>query len=151
MKFRNALVSMGSLSLVLSIMAAVPSAVAQTAGMAPPFQSFQDVDADKDGKISIDEASSYHNALFVVLDSDKNGSLTHVEVESKRLGPTAFGFYAQEVLDLKQSRFDAWNLNRDNMLSRAEFLAGTLSVFAASDLNGNNNLDKKEFEGRPKP
>lgn len=137
-----------SLSLTIFVLSASNTALSQETPpplMPPPFQSFNDLDIDLSGGISIDEVNNYHIRIFALLDGNRDGSLTRVEVVGKRFGPESFGFFASELHDFKEERFTAWELNGDGKLSKAEFLVGTLSHFARADKDGNSQLDEKEF------
>lgn len=71
-----------SLFSVSALVQANPGAVVQTAVMQPP--SFEDVDANKDGVISKDEAikaKALNNADFTAADKDGNGLLSKNEYE----------------------------------------------------------------------
>lgn len=132
-----------SLSLIVFTVLAAAPALSQE--MPPPFQSFEDIDIDLSGEISIDEAMTYHTRVFALFDENRDGSLTRNEFIGKRSGPEGFGFCAREIHDLKEERFDAWEQNEDGRLSKAEFLSGALSCFARADKDGNSKLNKKEY------
>ncbi len=121
------------------------SGMAASQEMPPPFQSFNDVDLDRSGGISIEEATAYISRVFVMFDENGDGSLSQVEFISKRLGPEQFGFGALEIHDIKEQRFDSWEQNDDGKLSKAEFVSGALSYFARADSDGNSQMDKNEF------
>tara|TARA_R110002096_G_scaffold50152_2_gene131946 strand:+ start:5390 stop:5824 length:435 start_codon:yes stop_codon:yes gene_type:complete len=131
------------LSLMLFTVLASSPAISQE--MAPPFQSFEDIDIDLSGEISIDEANTYHIRVFALFDVNRDGSLTRAEFVGKRTGPEAFGFCSREIHDLKEERFDAWEQNGDEQLSKAEFLSGALSCFARADEDGNSELNQEEY------
>ena len=126
MKINSYCVPLGLMVLVLF---ASNTAVSQE--MPPPFQGFQDMDLDLSGGISVEEANNYHIRVFALFDENRDGSLTRVEFVGTRTGPENFGFYAREIHDLKEDRFDAWEQNGDDKLSKAEFLSGALSMFCA--------------------
>jgi hypothetical protein len=136
-----------SLACALSILLAAPGLAQQADGLVPPFQSFNDLDLDQDGGIDLDEIASYHKRVFAVLDENKDGSLTSVEL-SERLGPAMLGFGALVISDMKQKYSEAWNVNGDEVLSKAEFLAGALGLFAHVDQDGDSSLSKDEYEAR---
>ena len=113
--------------------------------MPAPFQSFEDLDIDLSGEISIDEANTYHTRVFATFDRNRDGSLTRTEFIGERTGPEKFGFCAAQIHDVKEERFDAWEQNGDDRLSKAEFLSGALSCFARADKDGNSQLNQKEY------
>ena len=129
----------------LMLFTVLASSPALSQEMAPPFQSFEDIDIDLSGGISIDEANTYHIRVFALFDDNRDGSLTRVEFVGKRTGPEALGFCSREIHDLKEERFDAWEQNGDGQLSKAEFLSGALSCFARADKDGNSELNQKEY------
>lgn len=133
---------------VVGSLANTQGLAAEKDGLAAPFQSFREVDADHDGGISISEAEAYQGKVFAAFDADKNSSLTVVEFLGERLGAVAFGFFASETLDIKKDRFQLWDRNGDGVLSRAEFVAGGLGGFARADKNGDSKLDENEFKAR---
>lgn len=132
------------MALALSILLAAPGTAQQADGLVPPFQSFDDLDLNQSGGIDLDEILSYQGRVFAVLDENKDGSLTAVEL-STRLGPAMLGFGALKISDMKQEYSEAWNVNGDDRLSKVEFLSGALSQFARVDQDGNNILDKDEY------
>ncbi|WP_022705116.1 hypothetical protein [Pseudorhodobacter ferrugineus] len=132
------------IAIALSILLAAPGLAQQSDGLVPPFQSFDDLDLDQNGRIDLDEIQSYHKRVFAVLDENKDGSLTAVEL-SQRLGPAMLGFGAIMISDMKAKYSDAWNVNGDDLLSKVEFLSGALSLFARVDQDGNSSLDKTEY------
>ena len=141
MKIHSYYASLGVLVIVL-----FGSNVALSQEMPPPFQSFQNIDLDLSGGISIDEANTYHIRVFALFEENRDGTLTRVEFIGKRVGPEQLGFCARETHDLKEKRFAAWEQNGDGRLSKAEFLSGALSCFARADQDGDSQLDEKEFD-----
>lgn len=126
----------------------LPGLAAEKEDVSGPFASFHEVDRNQDGFIDVDEANAYHGRVFAVFDANKDGSLTLFELLHERPGPMALGFGARETYDMKKDRFELWNRNGDDVLSRAEFLAGTLSAFARADANGDSKFDQAEFRAR---
>lgn len=116
----------------------------------PFFQSFEGVDADGDGRVSIDEAYAVQVRYFAAVDGNRDGSLTKTEFVGTRLGPAELGFGAIKLYDTHDKFFAAWDVNGDGKLSRAEFYAGALTNFARVDRNGDSSLDKAEYDARLK-
>jgi Ca2+-binding EF-hand superfamily protein len=92
---------------------------------------FEDLDADRDGRVS---AAEWHgtDAAFAALDDDGDRSLTRREM----LGDTP-------PLEL----FDSVDVNRDRLISRNEWHWNRRS-FDQRDTNRDGRLSRQEFEGK---
>ncbi|MDT3705331.1 MAG: EF-hand domain-containing protein [Thiobacillus sp.] len=134
------------LGTVLGAFLSLTPAVHAAQELPPIFQSFEGIDADGDGFISLEEAREVHIRFFAVLDENRDDSLTTVEFLSKRIGPAEFGFGGPRLYDTLEKLFSAWNVNGDKKLSKAEFIAGGLTGFARADRNGDSRLSKAEYE-----
>lgn len=115
------------------------------------------MDANKDGKISRDEAQNFVKANFDQFDTNKDGFLDRNELRqvavrflANRPGnPTAQrqpGQPRRPEPRVEEPDFDALDLNADGRLTRDE-LKGTpyADKFDAMDTNKDGKIDRKEF------
>ena len=121
---------------------------------------YADLDADKDGKVVLDEIKSRltHKAeadlavikkarddAFAKLDTNSDGNISRAEFESKAQLPTLKD--PSEMATANLGRFDA---NKDGSVTQDEFRAPTLANFDKMDLNKDGTLSVAEQKGTPR-
>jgi Ca2+-binding EF-hand superfamily protein len=101
----------------------------------PAKHFFAEMDANKDGKVTRDEAKSAGDRLFQQLDLDKDGTVTEAEAQA---GMAALGKQRAE------ERFNAKDQNHDGKLS-AEESKMPVERFTRIDTNKDGFLTKEEL------
>ncbi len=112
-------------------------------GAALLLDRFDQVDADKDGKVTKAEVEAFRAARFAAADTDKNGSLSPEELAA---------FQEQEMAARKAARatrmLERLDANSDGQLSAEEFAAmgQRRSPFDRADTDGDGAVSKAEAE-----
>lgn len=102
---------------------------------------FDQIDADKDGTVTLAEAMAAVDARFALIDTDKNGVADKAEIESwvgRRAAPEAVAHFL--------ARHD---LDGDGKVTKAEFEAGPKKLFALFDRNDDGKVTKAEAAEAP--
>ncbi|MGE4335663.1 MAG: EF-hand domain-containing protein [Pigmentiphaga sp.] len=114
-----------SLALAFALGLAVPAfALAQSAPLDLSQEHFDQLDVNKDGKISEIEYSQFMDGAFTKLDADGNG----------RLSP------AETATVLTAEQFTAVDSDKNGELSRQEFLDQVMRDFRRADDNNDGHL-----------
>jgi Ca2+-binding EF-hand superfamily protein len=111
-----------------------PSPGAPPTATAPDEDFFHKLDANRNGKVSLDEFAAWREMQFGRLDTNKDGFLSHEEVAA---GKTNF---ARKIL----AGFNRIDTNQDQKLSREEYRAGGRRRFLMFDANRKGYLSKEE-------
>lgn len=126
------------------------------------------LDADKDGKVSLDEFKANVSATFKTFDADGNGQVTKDEIKARR---DAFKQSRKTVRDASDADkdkareamraagpfmlpgagrlFDRADTDKNGTLSQAEVLASAEKIFARRDSNKDGAIDTADA-GQPK-
>jgi Ca2+-binding EF-hand superfamily protein len=141
------------LGTVLLAAAAAP-ALAQPAAPGPgpragrgPGAMFSQVDANKDGRVTWDEAWAFIQERFNAADPDHDGSLTQQEMAAARLGP---GRRAEGPPGPQRERFvgmmfRAVDANRDGVVTLDEIRPMAEARFRAFDANNDGAVTRDEI------
>jgi Ca2+-binding EF-hand superfamily protein len=120
---------------LLAALAHQPAA-ANPAGDRQLLERMGQADANRDGNVSRPELLAYRSANFTRFDRNDDGSLSTDDIPSFLRGRASpFDFNALLV------QFDT---NRDNRVSRSEFVDGPTVVFDRADANGDGLLTQAE-------
>jgi Ca2+-binding EF-hand superfamily protein len=100
------------------------------------LEQLEGADSNKDGYISKAELKNFRAANFARLDRNKDGVLMRSDIPAmaKRLRP-------EVDFDRLLKQFDA---NKDNKVSRSEFVDGPTTIFDSADSNKDGLLSKAE-------
>jgi Ca2+-binding EF-hand superfamily protein len=107
---------------------------------------FAEKDANKDGKLSRDEVAKMPDEVFARLDTNKDGALTPDELAKK-------GEHFQQHAE---KRFQMEDANHDGAISKDEAIARADKFFARLDANGDGVVTQDEMKaahhhGKGKP
>ncbi len=102
-------------------------------------RQFTDIDADQDGRLTVEEFAAYSDLVFVSMDSDESQDLS----EQEFLG---WGFGMQNLADDAGARqgydtavrvvFDLWDRNNDGAIGADEQRDGQSMAFEFADADG---------------
>ncbi len=116
-------------------------------------------DADRDGRVTREEASAFFAARFARMDVDRDGALSEEEFLSHGAGAPATG-WPVAFRTGPRTGFEAIDLDGDGVLSREEFLRASIeqreaerpdrlprrrAIFAALDADGDGSVSRKEY------
>ncbi len=107
------------------------------------LQRFDQIDADKDGKVTEAEISAFRAQRFAAADADKNGSLSLEEMTAMQTAEM------QDRIGQRAARMIAHlDGNADGQISAEEFAAGrgAKSPFQRADADGDGAISKAEAE-----
>lgn len=103
------------------------------------FGVLRGADADKDGVVTLAEALAAAEKRFATLDKTKDGVVDKADFEAMR----------KEMLDYRVKRFvHHFGGDKDNRVTREQFLAKAGERFARLDLNGDGTVARDEMPGR---
>lgn len=127
---------------------ALPTAAMAEKGPGGPMMGlmlhrFDEIDADKDGKVTEAELAAFRAARFAAADADGSGGLSAEELAAFRAAQMAKR--QSEMAGRMLERLDADN---DGQLSEAEFAAagGKRNPFGRADTDGDGAVSKAEAE-----
>jgi Ca2+-binding EF-hand superfamily protein len=109
---------------------------------------FQKMDANADGKISVDEHAAAAKTMFETMDANKDGKVTAAEMEAaheKIVGKAAAGKDKGKQMSAAE-KLKVVDTNGDGALSAEEHLAGSKAMFDKMDGNHDGFLTKPELE-----
>lgn len=101
-----------------------------------PF--FDEADANKDQKVTREEAKKFSDARFAEADTDKDGFLTSDEMKNAFAHHGKFKEHAEE-------KFVSKDTNKDGKLTRDEVPRMPEKWFKSIDKNGDGGLTREEF------
>ncbi|WP_165982760.1 EF-hand domain-containing protein [Dankookia rubra] len=118
-----------------------------------PGAMFNQVDANKDGKVTWDEAWVFIQQRFAAADPDKDGSLTQKEMEAARLRPGRAGpdggHMGPRHAQMIGMMFRGLDANRDGVVTLEEIRPMAEARFRAFDVNGDGVVTKDELPAPP--
>ncbi|MBC7311049.1 MAG: hypothetical protein H5U11_01025 [Rhizobium sp.] len=96
---------------------------------------FPIIDADDNGVVSAEEAASAAEEVFAAMDADDNAELTMEEYMLVRMGPQDGWNKTRQAAREKEKteRFGEMDLDKNDTVSQAEFIAGAKAHFNAAD------------------
>jgi len=104
-----------------------------------PMAWLRDADANKDGVITLDEAVAAAEKRFATLDRSKDGVIEKADFEALR----------KEAVDYRVRRFvHHFGGDKDNRVTREQFVAKTSERFARMDWDNNGVIESGEMPGR---
>ncbi|MFC7476137.1 EF-hand domain-containing protein [Dankookia sp. GCM10030260] len=128
---------------------AAPAPAARPRADRGPGVMFNQVDANKDGKVTWEEGWAYVQQRFAAADPDKDGSLTQKEMEAARLGPGAGrpeggppGPQRERMVGMMFRGLDA---NRDGVVTLEEIKPMAEARFRSLDANADGVVTKDEL------
>lgn len=142
-----------ALALVTSI-GLTSAALASVAAAEGPHHKrghfFEKIDANKDGKVTLDEAKAAEKARFASIDTNKDGRLTTAELEAHHASKRAEHAKAKpERMKKHGAKFFAkLDANGDGVIDAAESAAKVEKMFARMDENGDGVVTKDELGRR---
>lgn len=139
----------------LAVMTAmVPAVVSLMGGQALAHgpggdHMFLKMDANNDGKISVDEHAAAAKKMFEIMDGSKDGKVTAAEMEAAHeqiVGKKAAAAKDKGKQMSAAEKLKVVDTNGDGALTAEEHLAGSRSMFDKMDGNHDGFLTKSELE-----
>ena len=142
-----------TIAIVTALCGAPIFAVAQPGGGPGHWDkpSFEQLDTNKDGKVSPAELQAQANSHFAQFDTNKDGKVTKQEAEafmaSKRgEHEKTRGEHEQKRAEREQARFAEQDANKDGKLSKQELARLPGDWFERLDLNGDGFVTQDEMK-----
>ena len=139
-RMKNAMLTASLTAAIL--VGATTQVIASSGGHRGPHHSFEELDADGDGRITQEEMATHMQARFKGADTDGNGSLSRDELLTRMKERQAER--GEKYIDHMMERHDA---NDDGELSLEEMRdRGGNRMFARFDTDGDGAISAEEFE-----
>ncbi|MFZ1469176.1 MAG: EF-hand domain-containing protein [Paracoccaceae bacterium] len=133
------------MGLTAALMAGLPAIAHAEKGDngARMLQHFDEMDADKDGKVTKAEVQAYRDARFAVADTDKNGSLSADELSAMQMTQMQ-----ARLAQRSKKMIDRLDANADGQLSAEEFatMGKRQSMFDRVDADNDGVISKDEVQ-----
>jgi Ca2+-binding EF-hand superfamily protein len=130
------------------------AALAQTAAPAPALPApggclFERFDANRDGRVTWEEAWSFVNERFNAADADHSGGLTRQELNAARMSDRARRRGRAERMErMRGAMFRSLDANGDGTVTLAEIEPFAQARFRALDANGDGAVTRDELPRR---
>lgn len=114
--------------------------------------SFQDMDANSDGKVTKDEITAFHAAKVAAMDTDKDGNLSEAELiaaQTARKAEREAEREARREAKMAKRLMEKRDANKDGVLSLAEMAPlpdRADKMFARIDTDGDGAISKAEAD-----
>jgi Ca2+-binding EF-hand superfamily protein len=119
-----------------------------------PGAMFNQVDANKDGKVTWEEGWAFIQQRFAAADPDKDGSLTQKEMEAARLRPGRAGPEGGPPGPQRERMvgmmFRGLDANRDGVVTLEEIRPMAEARFRSLDANGDGAVTRDELPTPPR-
>ena len=111
---------------------------------------FPMIDVDQNGVVSAEEAASAAEEVFAAMDTDDDAALTMEEYMAVRMGPqNGWNKTRQDAREReKAGRFAEMDLDKNNAVSQAEFMASAKARFAAADGDKDGTVSPWEWRSQ---
>lgn len=138
--------SLAGAAALLIALGAVPAQAAERPGSGT--DPFAMMDADSNGRVTIEEMRSFAATRFTNLDSDRNGLLSRAEFDAGRAALAAAA--AANGTDAPSGgragrAFGRLDADSNGSLSQTEYLARTDRVFPRADRDSDGALSQEEW------
>ena len=128
-----------------ALVAAIPASAHSDRGHPgiPMMPSFEELDADGDGSVSMDEANSFLDAMIAEQDSDGDGSISAEEFKNAILSQ-----HLEMIAKRSERMFNWLDDNDDGVLSKDEIVSASRfeKMFERLDSDDDGMISKEEFE-----
>lgn len=124
-----------------------PVAMAKGMGMGErgPMQmlNFEEIDGDKDGKITAEEFAAFRTAEFAKIDTNSDGQISADEMAAKHIAEAT-----ARAAEMSAKMIERMDGNADGLISPEEMEQGPrpMSMFERADTDGDGALTKAEIE-----
>lgn len=104
--------------------------------------NFEEVDANADGLLSVEELQAHRAARFAATDTDGNGALSRAEIEARMLANQD-----ERRVKFLDRMFDRRDANADGQLTLDEMASDrTARMFERADENGDGQISRAEYD-----
>lgn len=113
-------------------------------------RSFVAIDANDDGKVTAEEASAHIEMMFLRIDTDEDGVIVEDEFTAFRRGPGRGLNKERQAarVKFKKERFAALDADKDEKVTRVEFLEAGRQRFADADADNDGKVTPWEYRAR---
>lgn len=128
----------------VSALAIIATFLFSTSAFANKGEYFQQMDSNKDGRITSAEHESAAMSKFTQADANSDGMLTKGELAGFMIDEKGKpGAKAAKKSDKKMAKYDA---NSDGQLTQQEFMSGHKEMFTKMDQNADGGITMEEME-----